>query len=66
MKKAGMLLTMLAVCTWPLEGQQELATAVRDAITNARLYPHARALVQHERPGGRPGTGSVTGSAGRL
>ncbi len=37
MKKAGMLLTTLAACTWPLEGQQELATAVRDAITPARL-----------------------------
>ncbi|MCH7490091.1 MAG: M28 family peptidase [Gemmatimonadetes bacterium] len=55
MKKAGMLLTMLAVCTWPLEGQQELATAVRDAITTARLEQHARAIVQHERPGGSPG-----------
>ena len=55
MRKASTLLMTLAVCTGPLEAQQELATAVRDAITPARLEQHARAIVQHERPGGSPG-----------
>ena len=38
-----------------MAAQQELADAVRAAITPDRLEVHTRAIVQHERPSGSPG-----------
>ncbi|MCZ6915870.1 MAG: M28 family metallopeptidase [Gemmatimonadetes bacterium] len=54
MRTTCLILPALAL-TSPLAAQQELADAVRAAITPDRLEVHTRAIVQHERPSGSPG-----------
>ena len=55
MKSKRWILLASACAASPVAAQQEVAEAVRAAITPARLESHTRAIVQHERPSGSPG-----------